>query len=90
VSTPPLPPDIPRDLTKDDWIQVWTRSPNGEEHSFGGRYDGMSITANGKICIDYLIDPEEGLAMSSYLGWITRIELSDEEHLSREIEPGER
>jgi hypothetical protein len=76
---------LPRALTKGDWIEVWVQPPGRPEQVSGGRYDGMSITSSGKICIDYLTHPEEGFAMSDYLGWITRIELSDEEEITRPI-----
>jgi hypothetical protein len=73
---------LPRELTKGDWIYLTVRTPNGEVQSSGGRYDGMSISENGLICIDYMIDDEEGFALSDYLGYITKIELSTEEFLN--------
>lgn len=78
--------DLPRDLTKDDFISLTVRTPNGEEQSSGGRYDGMSISPDGLVCIDYMVDDELGLALSAYVGWITKIELTTEEFLTTPLE----
>jgi hypothetical protein len=78
---------VSRELTKDDWILVTVAGPDGREQTTGGRYDGMTIY-NGAICIDYMMDDEEGFAMSAYLPYITKIELTTEEFLNAPLPEG--
>jgi hypothetical protein len=77
---------LPKDLTKEDWIYLTVRTPNGEEQRNGGRFDGMSISPSGRICIDNVVDDDLGLALPDYVGWITKAELSTEGFLNSPIE----
>jgi hypothetical protein len=74
---------VPRALTTADWIKVWMDAPGEPQDVSGGRYTGMYIAGDGKIYITYVRCRDRGLDYSVYLGWVTRIELSDEESVSR-------
>lgn len=81
------PTNLPRVLTTDDLIQLWYRTPDGRVGSYGGRFDGLTVFADGTIGIDYVFDDEEGFANSTPIAWITRIQLSDEATLSGPPQP---
>jgi hypothetical protein len=64
---------IPHDLMSDDWI-VFTVA--GQDA--GGRYDGLSVDAEGRICVDYLAGADASIPRSLYLADAERLEVIDE------------
>jgi hypothetical protein len=61
------------DLTSDDWI-VFTVAGRDA----GGRYDGLSVDGEGRICVDYLAGPDASIPRSLYLADADRLEAIDE------------
>ncbi|WP_445148250.1 hypothetical protein [Baekduia sp. Peel2402] len=64
---------VPHDLTSGDWI-VFTIA--GQDA--GGRYDGLSVDADGRICMDYLAGADASVPRSLYLADADRLEVIDE------------
>ena len=64
---------VPHDLTADDWI-VFTVA--GQDA--GGRYDGLSVDGDGRICVDYLAGEDADVPRSLSLADAARLEVTEE------------
>jgi hypothetical protein len=70
-----------RELTTSDHIRVHWRLPSGEEITAGGRFTGLSVLDDGRVCIEWVDefendeDGELDAPGSVLLDWVTRVEV---------------